>query len=55
MWGTSGMRTLASAGSQQTYAIIWPNANSVKFATQLLEMVTSGEIITDEVMASAPR
>ncbi len=53
-WGTSGIRTVASMGSQQV-AIIWPNAKSVAFASQLLNMVSNGEIITDEVMAGAPR
>ncbi len=53
-WGGSGIRTVASMGSQEV-AIIWPNAKSVAFASQLLEMITNGEVITDEFMASAPR
>ena len=54
VWGGSGIRTVASMGTQEV-AIIWPNANSVKFASTLLEMVINGELITDEVMAGAPR
>ncbi len=52
-WGGSGIRTVASMGSQQV-AIIWPNSNSVAFATKLLGMITNGETITDEIMATAP-
>ena len=54
MWGTSGMRAVASMGSQKV-AIIWPNSKSVDFASKLLGMVVNGELITDEVMATAPR
>ena len=53
-WGGSGIRTVASMGSQQV-AIIWPNAQSVAFATKLLDMITNNEVITDEVLATAPR
>lgn len=53
-WGGSGIRTVASMGSQQV-AIVWPNANSVAFATKLLAMIKNDEFITDEVIAEAPR
>ena len=53
-WGGAGIRSVASMGNQQV-SIIWPNANSVKFASKLLEMISNDEIITDEVMAGAPR
>ena len=54
MWGGSGIRTVASMGLQEV-AIIWPNANSVAFAAKLLAMIADGEVITDELLDSAPR
>ena len=53
-WGYNGIRTVASMGSQEV-SIIWPNADSVSFASQLLDMITNNEVITDELLASAPR
>ena len=53
-WGYNGIRTVASMGSQEV-SIIWPNADSVSFASQLLDMIINDEIITTDILASAPR
>ena len=53
-WGYNGIRTVASMGSQEV-SIIWPNDASVAFSSRLLEMITNDELITDEVLESAPR
>lgn len=53
-WGYNGIRTVASMGSQEV-SIIWPNDASVAFSSRLLEMIINDELITDEVLESAPR
>lgn len=52
-WGYNGIRTVASMGSQEV-SIIWPNSDSVTFASQLLDLIINDDVITDDVLAGAP-
>lgn len=51
--GYSGMRVTASGGSEPLY-IIWPQQESVDFASRLMNMMINNEVITDDTLAEAP-
>ncbi len=51
--GYSGMGVTASGGSEPLY-FIFPKADTVNFASQLLKLTINHEVITDELLASAP-
>ena len=52
--GVSGKRVTASGGSEPLF-IIWPTQSTVDFAKELVRMIQNDEIITDELIESAPR
>ena len=53
-WGVSGKRTVASMGTEEVF-IVWPNDKSVAFASKLFDTLLNDELITDELLNTAPR